>query len=170
MTKHGAPPASDNAGINSGVSSHFTPQKASVLSLFFIFFFKLDIFSRWQKIAVKVTLECVFVRFFSLRGHQTRASVSRVFLTCACVCVFVQAVSRLGEDPVHTWSLIRCADETNSTSFLSLKQILCYEFIISWLPVWGRVQGSSLCGLIKPNSCWFVLVMPNEMSVVLKQQ
>lgn len=33
-----------------------------------------------------------------------------------------------------------------------------YEYIISWLPWCGDKSGGGLCGLIRPNSCSFVLV------------
>lgn len=57
----------------------------------------------------------------------------------------------------------------NSMPFVSGKSRDCYEYIISRLPVEKKVavgcKESRLWGLIKPNSCWFVLLVEKNEGV-----
>lgn len=74
----------------------------------------------------------------------------------------VQSVSRLSEDQGGGGRGGGTASSSVQTAgHLGWKSKDCHEYIMSWLTVKERVavgcDGSRLLGLIKPNSCWFLL-------------
>lgn len=169
------PPESNNAGIiSSGSPPHlflyhsrdFACQRLSFKlpkALFFIF--NLTSFQDWRELLSK-WLWRVSLRAFSCASHQARVTVIRSALYwCMHVCVACIPSQR---GPVHMWGghgLIMCADEKNSMPFVLEKQrllwihyfmVACQGVSCSWL------RESRLWGLIKPNSCWFVLVEQSE--------
>lgn len=103
------------------------------------------LFLRWQRVTV-------------IRG---------ALYWCVRVCG-AHVPSRRG--PAHVWwvglggehGLIKHVDEKNSMPFVSEKQRLLwihYFMVACRGVICSRLRGSRLWGLIKPNSCWFVVVV-----------
>lgn len=98
----------------------------------------------------------------SLRSHQARVTVIwSALYWCVHVCV---ACIPSQWWPVNMWGghgLIKCAEEKNSIPFVLQKQrwLWIHYFTVACQGVrLGGLTESRHCGLIKPNSCWFVLV------------
>lgn len=93
-----------------------------------IFHFQSVVFSRLERTAVKVTLDCVLL----LHTHQARAAVmTNACYWCVHVCVgCVQSQWR----PAHTCVRVQ------QVYHLCCKSKDCYEYIISRLP-WGLSSG-----------------------------
>lgn len=158
VTKQCPPLMSDNAGIISSVSPPpFILSKSLIQAAKGVIFHfqERELLSKrlWTGVC-----PCVL----SLRSHQARVTVIRsARYWCVHVCVAC-IPSQWG--PVNMWggTASSSVQKKRTACHLCCKSKDGYEYIMSWLPVkgWdgGGLRESRHCGLIKPNSCWFVLV------------